>query len=92
MNTKSVSIGKQTCHREVTTYTVRYHEFTAVMTEPEARDRFPDIFDDLDTGTVPPRPKRHRAQRQGESRPDVQERVRFPPVVRVHRSWSRRHR
>ncbi|WP_157110404.1 DUF3560 domain-containing protein [Nocardia anaemiae] len=73
VNTKSVSVanipqqrtplhtilGKQTCHREVTTdYTVRYHEITAVMTEPEARDRFPDVFEDLDASPLPPRPKR----------------------------------
>lgn len=52
-------VGKQTCRREVTTdYTVRYHEITAVMTEADARDRFSDIFDDLDAGTLAPRPKR----------------------------------
>ncbi|MEV4241358.1 hypothetical protein AB0J47_40065 [Nocardia sp. NPDC049737] len=73
MNTKSVSvanipqprtplntiIGKHACHREVTTdYTVRYYEITAMMTEPEARHRFPDIFEDLDASRLPPRPKR----------------------------------
>lgn len=37
---------------------MRYHEIIAVMTEPEARDRFPDIFDDLDARTLASRPKR----------------------------------
>ncbi|WP_433678171.1 DUF3560 domain-containing protein [Nocardia sp. CA-119907] len=73
VNTKSVSVvnipqprvllhtivGKLSCCRQVTTdYTARYHEITAVITEAEARQRFPDSFDELDTGALSARPKR----------------------------------
>ncbi|WP_216907641.1 DUF3560 domain-containing protein [Nocardia noduli] len=53
--------AKMTGHRWITTDdTVRFHDVTAVMTEDQARQRFPDIFADLDTTVtnLPPRPKR----------------------------------
>ncbi|MEU6190755.1 DUF3560 domain-containing protein [Nocardia sp. NPDC047038] len=51
--------AKMTGHRWITTDdTVRFHEITAVMTDAQAHERFPDIFADLDTNSLPPRPKR----------------------------------
>ncbi|WP_216912959.1 DUF3560 domain-containing protein [Nocardia noduli] len=52
-------VAKMTGHRWITTDdTVRFHDITAVMTEAQARERFPDVFADLDATAVPARPKR----------------------------------
>ncbi|MEU2042738.1 DUF3560 domain-containing protein [Nocardia niwae] len=52
-------VAKMTGHRWITTDdTVRFHEITAVMTEAQAHERFPEIFADLDATSLPPRPKR----------------------------------
>ncbi|MGS2807770.1 DUF3560 domain-containing protein [Nocardia sp. MW-W600-9] len=52
-------VAKMTGHRWITTDdTVRFHDVTAVMSEAQARERFPDIFADLDASDLPPRPKR----------------------------------
>ncbi|MGY2087842.1 DUF3560 domain-containing protein [Nocardia gipuzkoensis] len=51
--------AKMTGRRWITTdHPVRFHEVTAVMTEAQAHERFPDIFADLDANSLPPRPKR----------------------------------
>lgn len=73
-NTKSVSVvsipgqsrltlytitAKQLGQREISAdSTVRYHHITGHMTEAQARARFPDLFTDLDAGSLPARPKR----------------------------------
>ncbi|MFD6104397.1 hypothetical protein ACFWFQ_17195, partial [Nocardia salmonicida] len=51
--------GKLSGHREIATdHPVRYHDITAVMSEAQARERFGDVFADLDAEARPPRPKR----------------------------------
>ncbi|MEU6191358.1 DUF3560 domain-containing protein [Nocardia sp. NPDC047038] len=51
--------AKMTAHREITTdHPVRFHEITAHMTQAHAHERYPDVFTDLDTPSLPPRPKR----------------------------------
>lgn len=73
VNAKSVSVvnisrpagdlhtiaGKLTVAREIgADHPVRYHDITALMSEEQARERFPDIFAELDACSLPPRPKR----------------------------------
>ncbi|MGW4367005.1 DUF3560 domain-containing protein [Nocardia takedensis] len=65
--------AKMTGHRWITTdETVRFHEVTAVMTEAQARERFPDIFADLDATDVPARPKRKPGRTKLEHRHGLQ--------------------